>query len=80
MAGSAAVDTSSAAVPHWRMLIGDKWVEGVRSRRFSVINPATELELATVAEAEADDVSRAVEAANAALVCSPVVTVSAAAG
>ena len=44
-----------------RMLIGDEWVDG--SKHFDTINPATGEVLTQIAEASAEDVDRAVQAA-----------------
>ncbi|MBB6734898.1 aldehyde dehydrogenase family protein [Cohnella zeiphila] len=45
------------------MFIGGEWVDPSSSSRFDVINSATEDVFATFAEAQADDVERAVTAA-----------------
>jgi len=49
-----------------RLFIGGEWVEPSTPARFDVVNPATEDVFLTVAEADAQDVSRAVDAARAA--------------
>lgn len=46
-----------------QLLINNEWVEGVSGKRFETINPATGEVICDVAEAEASDVDRAVEAA-----------------
>jgi aldehyde dehydrogenase (NAD+) len=46
-----------------RMLIDGKWVEAASGKTFQSINPATGELLATVAEGDAEDIDRAVEAA-----------------
>lgn len=46
-----------------RLLIGGEWGPAASGKKFPVFDPATGLELATVAEAEAEDVDRAVRAA-----------------
>jgi phenylacetaldehyde dehydrogenase len=49
------------------LLIGGQWVEAASGRRFKTFNPATGDVLAEVAEADAEDVNRAVTAATRAL-------------
>ena len=49
-----------------RLLIGGEWVEGRSSRRIPVMDPATGKEIASVPDASAEDVNRAVAAARAA--------------
>ncbi|WP_019503923.1 aldehyde dehydrogenase family protein [Pleurocapsa sp. PCC 7319] len=46
-----------------QLLINNKWVESVSGKRFETINPATGEVICDLAEAEARDVDRAVEAA-----------------
>ncbi|WP_433606780.1 aldehyde dehydrogenase family protein [Prescottella agglutinans] len=46
-----------------QLFIGGEWVEPSTSARFDVLNPATEDVFLTVAEADAQNVSRAVDAA-----------------
>jgi acyl-CoA reductase-like NAD-dependent aldehyde dehydrogenase len=46
-----------------KMLIGGKWVEAASGKTFDTINPSTGQVLAKVAEADAEDVDRAVAAA-----------------
>ncbi len=46
-----------------RMLIDGKWLEAASGKTFDSINPATGEVLATVAEGDAEDIDRAVEAA-----------------
>ncbi|WP_138506487.1 aldehyde dehydrogenase family protein [Nostoc sp. PA-18-2419] len=46
-----------------QLLINNEWVEGVSEKRFETINPATGEVICDVAEAQASDVDRAVEAA-----------------
>ncbi|MEH2365490.1 aldehyde dehydrogenase family protein [Nostoc sp.] len=46
-----------------QLLINNEWVEGVSGKRFETINPATGEVICDVAEAEASDIDRAVEAA-----------------
>jgi aldehyde dehydrogenase (NAD+) len=46
-----------------QLLINNEWVESVSGRRFETINPATGETICTVAEADAADVDRAVQAA-----------------
>ena len=47
-------------------MIDGKWVEALSGKTFETVNPATGEVLARVAEADADDVDRAVKAARAA--------------
>ena len=49
--------------PYWQNYIGGQWVEGIRGGHISVENPATGLQLARIAQAEKEDVDKAVEAA-----------------
>lgn len=46
-----------------KLLINNEWVESVSGKRFETINPATEEIICNIAEADASDVDRAVEAA-----------------
>ncbi len=46
-----------------RMLIDGRWVEAIGGKTFKAINPATGEVLATVAEADREDIERAVKAA-----------------
>ena len=46
-----------------KMLIGGKWVDAASGKTFATVNPATAETLAMVAEGDAEDVNRAVEAA-----------------
>jgi len=48
---------------HKKMLIGGKWVDAVSGKTFVTVNPATAEPLAMVAEGDAADIDRAVEAA-----------------
>jgi acyl-CoA reductase-like NAD-dependent aldehyde dehydrogenase len=54
-----------------RMLIGGKWVEAASGKTFDTINPSTGQVLAKVAEADAEDVDRAVAAAHRAFESGP---------
>src|SRR4051812_10450029 len=54
-----------------RLLIGGEWVDSKSSIRIPVIDPATGAEIATVADANAADVDRAVAAARAAFESGP---------
>jgi phenylacetaldehyde dehydrogenase len=54
-----------------RLLIGGEWVDSKSSVRIPVIDPATGAEIATVADANAADVDRAVAAARAAFESGP---------
>jgi len=67
----AAQPAPSAAVARFlkrapRLLIGGEWVESKSQARIPVVDPATGREIATVADANAADVDRAVAAARAA--------------
>lgn len=55
------------ALPPTKLLIGGQWGDATRGRRFASINPATEEEIAEIAEATASDVDAAVAAARQAL-------------
>ena len=46
-----------------QLVIGGERVDAISGKRFKVINPATEAELASVAEGDAADIDRAVESA-----------------
>ncbi|MGD9897387.1 MAG: aldehyde dehydrogenase family protein [Candidatus Methylacidiphilaceae bacterium] len=54
-----------------RLLIGGKWVDAASGKTFATVNPATEETLAQVAEADAEDVNRAVRAAREAFTKGP---------
>ena len=47
------------------LVIGGERVEAASGKRFPVVNPATEEELAPVAEGDAADIDRAVQSARA---------------
>ena len=49
------------------MLIDGKWVQAKSGKVFDVLDPATEMKLATVAEGDAADIDAAVRAARKAL-------------
>jgi aldehyde dehydrogenase (NAD+) len=49
-----------------KLLINNEWIESVSGKRFETINPATGEVICDVAEADAPDVDKAVEAARAA--------------
>jgi aldehyde dehydrogenase (NAD+) len=49
-----------------RLLIGGEWVESASGRTMPSINPSTDEVIADVADADAEDVKRAVAAARAA--------------
>lgn len=55
-----------AIADSYQLFIGGKFVQPRSQRRFWTINPATEVKLSQVAEADAEDVDRAVQAASAA--------------
>ena len=46
-----------------KLLINNEWVESISGKRFETINPSTEEVICDVAEADAADVDKAVEAA-----------------
>ncbi len=58
-------------LPQLKLLIGGHWLDAASKRRFQSLNPATECVVAEVAEADANDVDRAVTAARAALESGP---------
>ena len=55
------------AAPSGKLLIGGEWVDAADGRTFDTIDPATGDVIASVAQAGAEDVDRAVRAARAAL-------------
>ncbi|HWD03420.1 MAG TPA: aldehyde dehydrogenase [Amycolatopsis sp.] len=57
----------TTALAQYRMRIGDTWAEAAGGERFETVNPFTGLPWASVPEAGAEDVDRAVEAATAAM-------------
>jgi len=61
---SAAVAKFLSRAP--RLLIGGEWVEPKSPHRIPVVDPATGREIAQIADADAEDVDRAVAAARAA--------------
>jgi len=56
----------SVALPVTKLLIGNEWVTSKSGKTFPTLNPATGEEICQVAEADAEDVERAVHAARAA--------------
>src|SRR5579871_3852323 len=66
MATTTAALDSKVAVRATKLLINNQWVDSVSGKTFPTINPATGLEIAPVAEADAADVDKAVHAARAA--------------
>ena len=54
-----------------KIFIGGEWVQPAGGSRFTVLSPHTETPYISVAEAEADDVDRAVAAARAAFDTGP---------
>ncbi|VVM07008.1 phenylacetaldehyde dehydrogenase [Methylacidimicrobium cyclopophantes] len=54
-----------------RLFIGGQWVEATSGKTFATVNPANEETLAHVAEADREDVDRAVRAARAAFTAGP---------
>ncbi len=59
-------DSTAVALPTPRLLINNRWVASDSGKTFAVINPSTGEEICRVAEADAADVDKAVEAARAA--------------
>ena len=58
--------TQTAEGIRTRLWIGNEWVDAQRGGTFATTNPATEEVIAEVAEARAEDIDRAVQAARAA--------------
>jgi aldehyde dehydrogenase (NAD+) len=56
----------AVALPTTKLLIGNEWVNSKSGKTFPTLNPATGEEICQVAEADAADVDRAVDAARAA--------------
>src|SRR5262245_55090469 len=56
----------SVALPMNKLLIGNEWVNSKSGKTFPTLNPATGEEICQVAEADAEDVERAVQVARAA--------------
>src|SRR5579863_4686606 len=56
----------SVALPMTKLLIGNEWVNSKSGKTFPTLNPATGEEICQLAEADAQDVDRAVRAARAA--------------
>jgi aldehyde dehydrogenase (NAD+) len=54
-------------LPEYKLLIGGEWVSATSGKTFGTYNPASETLIATIAEADAADVDRAVKAAREAL-------------
>ena len=54
------------ALPELKLLIANRWVASESGRTFATINPSTGEEICQVAEADAEDVDKAVRAARAA--------------
>jgi aldehyde dehydrogenase (NAD+) len=54
---------TNVALPITKLLIGNEWVNSKSGKTFPTINPATGEEIAQVAEADAEDVNRAVKVA-----------------
>ena len=57
--------------PRYGLFVGGRMVEPHSKKRFPTINPATEQQLSEVAEADAIDVGRAVDAADKAFASCP---------
>ena len=62
----AARPTQKVKIGQTKLLINNEWVESVSGKRFETINPATEEVICDVAEADKDDVDKAVAAAKTA--------------
>src|SRR5665213_1678103 len=58
-----AVTEQPVTVKQTKLLIGNEWVESASGKVFPTVNPATGKEICFVAEADADDVNRAVACA-----------------
>jgi aldehyde dehydrogenase (NAD+) len=56
----------SVALPMTKLLIGNEWVNSKSGKTFPTLNPATGEEICQVAEADGQDVDRAVQAAHSA--------------
>jgi len=56
----------SVVLPETKLLIGNEWVNSKSGKTFPTLNPATGEEICQIAEADAPDVERAVQAARAA--------------
>jgi aldehyde dehydrogenase (NAD+) len=63
MSTLAAAPLQAVPITATKLLINNQWVESVSGRTFPTINPATGQEICQVAEADAPDVDRAVNAA-----------------
>src|SRR5436305_5738478 len=59
-------DVCSSDLPAEQLLIGGAWREAASGRRFDVTDPATGEVVGSVADADRDDVSAAIDAASAA--------------
>jgi len=66
MATTTAAFDAQVAVRATKLLINNQWVESTSGKSFPTINPATDLEICPVAEADTADVDKAVHAARAA--------------
>jgi acyl-CoA reductase-like NAD-dependent aldehyde dehydrogenase len=58
------VDNSGSQLPHYPLHIAGQWCEGAGGRRFDAINPYTGRVWATVAQAEVQDVRKAIATAH----------------
>jgi aldehyde dehydrogenase (NAD+) len=58
-------------LPERKLLIANRWVEGASRKRFATINPSTGDLICEIAEADAEDVENAVQAARAAFESGP---------
>jgi aldehyde dehydrogenase (NAD+) len=61
-----AIFAPQVALPELKLLIGNRWVASESGRTFATVNPSTGEEICQVAEADAEDVDKAVRAARAA--------------
>src|SRR5580692_12039881 len=57
---------SQVAVSATKLLINNRWIASESGRTFGTVNPATGEEICQMAEADAEDVEKAVKAARAA--------------
>jgi len=58
--------TSSVAISATKLLINNRWIDSASGKTFATINPSTGEEICQIAEADAIDVEKAVQAARAA--------------
>src|SRR6516225_8597082 len=67
MTSTLALDAAiKVSLPEPRLLIANRWVESESQKTFPTINPSTGDEICQIAEADVDDVDKAVQAARSA--------------